>query len=153
MNGLQQLKELALADSIRRHPTLPPAARYVKPYSDRSANGLTRAIIDFLRFNGFQAERVAVMGRPLDDRKVVTDVLGDMRRVGSIKWIPGTMQPGSADISSIIAGKSVKIEVKVGKDRQSSAQKEYQAQVERAGGIYLIVRSFEEFLKFYNELR
>ena len=55
------------------------------------------------------------------------------------------MQVGSADISATIEGRSVKIEIKVGSDRQSEAQKRYQQQVENAGGTYFIATSFEQF--------
>lgn len=134
------------------HPTLPEAARYVKPYSDKSANSLTRAIIDFLRFSGFQAERINCNGKMIDNTKVVTDVLGDRRSIGSIKWLPTSGQKGTADISATIQGKAVKIEVKIGKDRQSEDQRKYQADIERAGGLYWIVRSYDDFLSHYTRL-
>lgn len=149
--GLKQLRELALADSRTRYPALPEQARYIKPYSDRTANSLTRSIIDFLNFSGHQAERINSTGRPIDNTKIVTDVLGSQRRIGTIKWIPGTGQKGTADISAVIYGRAIKIEVKI-KDRQSPDQKKYEEQVIRAGGLYWLVRSFDEFLSFYNEL-
>jgi hypothetical protein len=152
MNGLKQLRELALEDSRQKHPDYPEAARCTRNYSDKSANGLTRCIINFLRFNGWQCERINCTGRPLDNTKVITDVLGDFRRVGSVKWLPTSGQKGTADISATIKGKSVKIEVKM-KDRQSEDQKKYQQAIERAGGQYWLVRSFEEFMRFYNELQ
>jgi len=62
-DGIKQLRELALANSRAKHPTLPDAARTVHNYSDRTANGLTRAVIDFLRFSGFQAERINCTGK------------------------------------------------------------------------------------------
>ena len=148
--ALQQLEALALQDAQRRFPA---AARHgalaPRTYSDRTANGLTKAIIDFLQLNGWQAERISVQGRCVDNTKVVTDVLGGRKRIGSVKWIPGQMTPGSSDISCTIKGRSVKIEVKI-KDRQSEAQMRYQEAIERAGGIYIIVRSFEEFYQWYN---
>jgi hypothetical protein len=45
----------------------------------------------------------------------------------------------------------VKIEVKVGKDRQSDAQKRYQESIERAGGVYLIARDFDSFVEWFDE--
>lgn len=87
----------------------------------------------------------------MDTRKTFTDVIGRTRIVGSTKWIPGTGSNGTADISATINGRSVKIEVKVERDRQSEAQRLYQACIEQAGGIYLIVRSFEQFYEWYNE--
>lgn len=84
--------------------------------------------------NGYQAERIESTGRMLGK-----------------KWVKSTSTNGTADISATIAGKSVKIEIKIGKDRQSEAQKKYQADVERAGGIYIIVKNFTEFAEWYGK--
>ena len=54
------------------------------------------------------------------------------------------MTKGSADISATIHGKSVKIEIKWGHDRQSQAKAKYQSEIEKAGGIYLIVHTFDQ---------
>jgi hypothetical protein len=45
----------------------------------------------------------------------------------------------------------VKIEVKIGKDRQSDAQKRYQENIEKAGGTYYIAKNFDDFVDFFNE--
>lgn len=150
--GLEVLRDLAYADSCERHPSLPDYARYIRTYTDKSANGLSRCILDFLRFKGHQCERIAVTGRYIDKSKVVTDVLGTQKRIGSGQWIPPSMTPGTADLSATIYGLSVKIEVKIGKDRQSEAQKRYQQEVEKAGGVYWLVKTFDEFLTYYNLL-
>jgi len=152
MKPLQQLYELADMKHKEKYPDMPDAYRYVGKFSDKTANGLTKCIIEWIRLNGGQAERISVQGRYIDSSKVITDVIGRQRKIGSGKYIPSSMQKGSADISSTIKGKSVKIEVKIGRDVQSEAQKEYQAQIERAGGIYLIAGSFEEFLNKYNKI-
>jgi hypothetical protein len=149
--GLKSLRELALTHSRGKHPNFPESARYIKPYSDKTANGLQRAIIDFLVFNGHQCERIAVTGRYIDSSKVITDTLGFKKRIGSGKWIPGSMTPGSADLSAVILGRAVKLEIKI-KDSQSEVQKKYQEQIEKAGGLYWLVRSFAEFLSLYNQL-
>lgn len=150
-NGLKELRELSLADSRRKHPDLPESARSCRNYTDKTSNGLTKCIIDFLRFSGHQAERISNTGRYLDNSKIVIDVLDNSKWIGSGKWIPGSGQKGSADISAVIQGKAIKIEVKM-KDRQSPDQKAYQAQIERSGGLYWLVKSFDEFLRFYNEI-
>jgi len=41
--------------------------------------------------------------------------------------------------------------VKYGNDVQSQAQKEYQAAIERAGGVYIIVRDFDSFVEWYEK--
>lgn len=152
MTALSMLRDMALAESREKHPTLPEAARWVKPYTDKTANGLTRCIIDFLRFEGWQAERINCTGRMLDGRKVVKDVTGFSRTIGSVKWLPTSGQRGTADISATIKGLSVKIEVKIGRDVMSDYQREYRDQVQRAGGKYWLVSSFDEFMSFYTEI-
>ena len=133
-----------------QHPLIPEGSRVLRTFDDRAANGLTKCIICFLTMKGHQAERINTMGHPVDTRRTVTDVVGITRRVGSITWVKTTSTRGSADISATINGRSVKIEVKTGKDRQSQAQKEYQRAVEQAGGLYVIAESFEQFLEWYN---
>lgn len=101
-----------------------------------TANTLTGQIIRFIQRHGGQAERVAVMGVPREAG-------------GRTIWTHTNMTVGTADISATIQGRSVKIEVKIGTDRQSEAQKRYQKQVEDAGGIYYIARDFETFQSWY----
>lgn len=118
-------------------------------FNDNTANSLTKSIIRWLQLNGWQAERISTTGRYIDNSKIVTDVLGNRKKIGSGKYIKGSGTNGSADISATIKGRSIKIEVKIGKDRQSEAQKEYQKNIEKAGGIYIIATDFDEFMMWY----
>jgi hypothetical protein len=72
-------------------------------------------------------------------------------KVIGVTWTKGTSTAGSADISATIKGRSVKIEVKIGKDRQSEAQKRYQENIEKAGGTYIIAKDFDSFVEWYNQ--
>jgi hypothetical protein len=149
----QRVQALYLAESKRKYPNLPDHVRSVKMPSDTTANGLTRLIIDWINMSGYHAERINTMGRVIDKRKNVTDVVGRQKTIGSMTYIPTSGQRGSADISCTLAGgRSVKIEVKIGKDRQSTHQKIYQQQIERSGGVYIIVRSMEDFLNYWDNL-
>jgi len=153
MRALEYLRQIALQKGRAEHQSYPDYLTYpVKPYSDKTANGLTRCIIDFLKFKGWQAERINTTGRPIDRRQIVTDVVGNVRQIGSIEWIKSGSTPGSADISATIKGKSVKIEVKckaTGDNYQSDVQKHYQQQIEAAGGLYYIARDFQTFYDWY----
>lgn len=147
----KELIKLKMASSQARHPNMHPDCIPQPVYSDKTANGLTKMVIDWITLNGGQAERISNMGRYIDSSKVVTNVLGQRIKIGSGKFIKGAGTNGTADISAIIKGRSVKIEIKM-KDKQSEAQKKYQESVERAGGIYYIVRSFDEFIEKYISL-
>ena len=151
MKAIDILKDLKLKSIKEEFPSVPDHAIPAPKYSDKTANGLTKCIVEFLLLNGWQAERINTMGRVIDNRKQVTDVIDRTRTIGSTKYIPTTGTKGSADISATIKGRSVKIEVKVGKDRQSQAQKKYQEMIEKAGGVYIIARDFESFYDWYKK--
>jgi hypothetical protein len=150
MKPIENLKSLALEYDRAKYPSFPEHARTVPKYTDKTANGLTKCIVDWIKFNGYQAERISSTGRVIDNRETYTNVIGQRVTIGSTKWIPGSSTKGTADISATINGRSIKIEVKIGKDRQSEAQKEYQAAIERAGGVYIIVKNFDEFVSWYD---
>jgi len=140
----QRLEALKLANDIERHPSFPEAYFVKKKWDDKTANGLTKAITSFIQFNGFQAERINTMGTARENKRTDGKVIG-------VTWTKGTSTAGSADISATIRGRSVKIEVKIGKDRQSDAQKRYQESIERAGGVYMIARDFDSFVEWFDE--
>ena len=140
----QLLKYLQLQHKMAKYPNTPPQMLALTHWNDNSANELTKSVIAFLQFNGCQAERINTMG--VYRKKYRTDGVA----IGG-QWTKGTGTPGSADISATIKGRSVKIEIKYGKDRQSQAQKDYQKAIEEAGGTYIIVKTFADMLNFYNE--
>ncbi|MEN5133245.1 hypothetical protein [Elizabethkingia anophelis] len=104
-------------------------------YSDRTAPELEKCIIHYSFLCGFFAEKVQSMGRQIfKGEKPV--------------FVRNNNTTGQSDISVIIPGFSVRVEVKclwTNDIYQNDAQKKYQRQVERAGGIYLIIREFAEF--------
>ncbi|GAW36987.1 VRR-NUC domain protein [Roseovarius sp. A-2] len=51
---------------------------------------------------------------------------------------------GISDIVGVLDGRSVFVEVKTATGKQRKAQKNFQAAVERAGGLYLVARSPDE---------
>lgn len=147
--AIKHLEQLADSEARAKFPEIPPQWLAPRKYRDDSANGLTKCIIDFIRLNGGQAERISNTGRRIDTRQSFEDVTGRKRTIGSTRWIKGSGVSGTADISATIKGLSVKIEVKYGRDRQSEAQRLYQSSIEQAGGIYIIAKTFEQFLDWY----
>lgn len=151
MEGIKELRCLHFSDWTKRHPNI-DQRYYARPtYTDKTANGLTACIVHYLNLSGHQAERISSEGRVIDTRQTVTDCVGRQKTIGGIRRAYSSTTIGTADISATIAGRSVKIEVKIGKDRQSEAQKAYQAAVERAGGIYIIARDFQSFYEWVSE--
>jgi len=130
-----------------KYPSFPQHAIPSKTWSDNSANGLTKCVIDLINYEGYQAERISTQGTYVEGAKIK---VGENERQLKGKYIPTQGTKGSADISATIRGRSVKIEIKQ-KDKQSEVQKQYQASIERAGGIYIIVRNFDDFVIWFDE--
>jgi hypothetical protein len=151
--GLAELLRLALEELTAKSPSVPAYAIPKPRFSDKKANELTKAIIKWLQLHGQQAERISVEGRVLDTRQRVTDGIGRTRTIGNVTRIKSSAQKGSADVSATVFGRSCKIEIKIGRDRQSQAQKDYQRSIESAGGIYLIADSFQTFYEWYLQFR
>jgi hypothetical protein len=116
------------------------------------ANSLTGAIINYIRYNGHHAERINNISRQVTSK------------TGAKVFIPSAGFRGTSDIHAckhfkladknciIEFGQFVAIEVKVGKDKVSEAQKYYAEVVTKAGGVYMIVRNFDEFLEQWNAI-
>ena len=146
------LEELYIKVTKENYPNFPEFAIPPEKFNDKTANDLTKTICKFISYIGGQAERISNQGQYRDNTKVVTDVLGRKRTIGSGTWTKGQGTNGTADISAIYRGKSFKIEVKIGKDRMSQAQLRYKQEVERAGAFYIIARNFDDFIDDFREL-
>ena len=113
----------------------------LKPYNDNTTNGLTNAIMDFLKFNKHYCNRINCMGvnRLID---------------GKMKHTPSSTRKGTADITAILNGKHCSIEVKckATNDRMSKDQKKERERVEASGGLYFIATDMETFIKWYYDL-
>lgn len=132
--ALKQLARIVEAEQIIKRPLIPPHARLKPVFGDHTANELTKSIITFMGIVGGQAERINSMGRQITKNNKTI-------------WAYGTGTNGTADISATWMGRSVKIEVKATRgEKQSENQKEYQRNIEQAGGIYIVARSFEGFI-------
>lgn len=155
MTSIDKLKQLYYNYSKLKYPSIPDYARvYPSCFAkSKTTNGLTQCIIAYIRLNGWQAERISTTGRIIDNTKIVSDTVGFQRQIGSKKFIPGTGTKGSADISGVVCGKALKVEIKneKTKDRQSEYQKNYQSIIDFSGGIYYIATNLDNFVNWFDE--
>jgi hypothetical protein len=142
-----RLKDLESKILHEKYPSMPIQYLAHTAFSESSANALTKAVIKILELHGYQAERINTMGVYRGPKKY-TDMDGVERTVGKGRYTKSTGTPGSADVSATIAGRSVKIEIKYGKDKLSEAQKAYKDSIERAGGVYIVVRDLDTFYEW-----
>ena len=103
-------------------------------------NGITKLIVDYFRFvHGSESIR-----------RISSE--GNYRKgIGFIK----SSNKGMSDVEGIVNGKYWSIELKTGKDRQQESQKKRQAEIEKDGGVYWLLKwiDFETFQReFYQVL-
>lgn len=120
--------------------------------SERKANGLTKLIINFLKWRGHYSNRINTQGQA-HVHKIPRFNLhsGKIETSDQIRYTKSTTKKGTPDISAIIAGRAVTIEVKVGKDKMSKDQLEQKATIEAAGGIHFVARDMTTFYNWYYE--
>ena len=58
----------------------------------------------------------------------------------------GVQRKGVPDIIGIIDGRFFGIEVKIGADRQSADQKEIEREINDAGGVYFVAKSYDDYI-------
>lgn len=151
MKPIEILKKLKTDSLKEKHPNFPPHAIPQTTYSDKSANGLTKCIIDWLQLNGHQAERINTMGVARVEKGIKDEVF-NRGTPQKITWTKGNGTKGSADISAVVRGISLKIEVKIGNDRISKHQEKYADSIRKSGGVYFIAKDFNSFYDFYLKL-
>ena len=135
--NLKELSALATQLNAEKHPLLPPHALVKKRFKDTTANELTKTIIwDMYHVRGGVAYRI--------NNGAVYDVKRKTFR-------KGVQRKGIPDIIGIIDGRFYGIEVKIGKDRQSADQKEIEREIQAAGGVYFIAKSYDDYLNKINE--
>lgn len=109
-----------------------------KTYDDRTANGLTEFILDYLKTYGCYGARINIGGIYLADK-------GKYRESGSTK--------GVADVIACIKGRFCQFEVKAGKDRPRQDQLEQQQLTRNAGGVYEFIHNASEFHAIVTSLK
>jgi hypothetical protein len=142
---LKDLQRLALLRQHEKYPNVPIHALYVKPFKDTTANELTRSIEAFIRMSGHYADRINNTG--IYDKRT-----GRWRKGGTRKGIADIMAAKNIMIGDRKVAITVAIEVKIGKDRMSPDQERVKAEIEKAGGVYIIARTWDQFYEEWNRI-
>lgn len=152
-DAILMLERIATEAVKKRYPATPEKYLCPRKYSDRNTNELSKCVIDFLRLNGHHCERSGNEGRLIDNRRAVTDVLGNVRMIGSVQRVHGSGIKGTSDLKAVINSKFIAIEIKceATKDRIRPDQLKYKEMIEQAGGLYVVVSTFAGFYDWYKK--
>jgi hypothetical protein len=135
--AMVDLLNKAMEYSKTKYPSMPDYARPKPSYKTTDANGLTKAIVEWIDLSGGWATRISTEGRYIES-------LG--------KRIPSSVKKGTSDIHAVWKGMHLSIEVKIGADRQSPEQKAIEADIKAAGGHYFIAKDFDTFYNWITTL-
>lgn len=64
----------------------------------------------------------------------------------------GVGGPGGSDLIGIYRGRFLAVEIKTAVGRQTEEQRTFEALITRLGGIYVVLRSVDEALRWFAEL-
>lgn len=160
MKALDKLKQRYDEYMDFKYPNVPDKAKakhhgnYPTHFTkSKTTNGLTSCIIQYIELLGWSAERSGNEGRVIDNRKIVTDTVGFQRTIGSVDRIKSSGKKGTSDIKATLQGRFVAIEIKntTTKDRMSPAQKKYQDQIIKSGGIYKVITDLESGIEWLDQ--
>lgn len=146
--SIKELSEYIHKEKIKEYSNIPKYAVPRTLYKDTTANGLAKCIKDFCEVNGIMCQRSSNEGR-YRPGAVVVDVIGRGRQMKGT-WLPG-LNNGQGDLHIVLKGMSHWLEIKIGKDRQSDKQKDFEAMVKRSGGTYDIIHDWPEFYNTYSK--
>lgn len=150
MKQITALSVLSMMDKIHREiksPSMNPNYITATKFKETKANDIEKAIEKFASIVGFLAERTKTQGRLMS--ATYKDTAMGRLQTSKEKFVTSTSRKGSSDMKLLIKGQPIYCEIKFGKDKQRPDQIKYQADVERNGGVYIIVKTFEEFLIWY----
>lgn len=139
------LKELSKLFVEEKHKNIPAHCRPTKTFTDKTANGLTNAILAFFTLKGIKAWRQASEGRYIKEQSVI-NAIGQKVVTAKGKFIPrGKASKGIGDVVAVVNGLFTCWEVKIGKDRQSEDQKKFEKEITASGGKYFLVKTWDDF--------
>ncbi len=132
-SGLKKLVELSASYKKEKY-NVPGFAIPKTKYSDKTSNGLTKAVIDYLTLKGHYAVRINTQGNYSLKLK---------------KFIRSGSTPGTPDVvGSLSDGRYIGVEIKIGRDKLSPAQIAMQQRIKNANGIYFVAKDFQSFYDF-----
>ena len=136
MDWKQRYNETHMQWFSRKYPMAYKDGHYTKPKIPKvnTSNGLTQFVCNYLMWlNGF-GNRINVTGRQING-----------------KWIRSATAVGTADITAILPnGKTIFVEIKVGKDKARPEQLAMQQKLRSIGSVYEFIKTPEDFFYIYD---
>lgn len=123
-----------------------------------TSNGLTKMVVNFLLWSCHHGERTNTMGVPVKKYRPKFNIFSGQTEMleNGIEWRKGSGRKGSSDIKGHVNNPRhqfpipIYVEVKIGKDKMSDDQKEYERDVTKSGALYCVIKTPEDWFSFYD---
>ena len=144
---LLQLTEAIHQQKFKDHPHCETRKELfpTRPFTEKGANELTRSIEAFIRYTGNYADRINNTG--IYDPKTK-----EFRRANTRRGIADVMATKRIEHQGRVFAITVAIEIKYGNDKLSEYQLRIKDDIERAGGLYLVARTWDQFINDWNKI-
>jgi len=152
--------KLYYESKIAKYPSFKGKEHLLPPpkLKETCTKDLESLIINFLKLNKHDAWKQETTGKIIDKREENIDFSGNKRIIGSIIRVKSSERVGRGDIGAkiminingIIIPVAVELEIKWQKDYQRESQIKYQKNLEEIGGLYFIIKTFDQFIEWYD---
>ena len=144
---LLQLTEAIHQQKFKDHPHCEARKELfpTRPFTEKGANELTRSIEAFIRYTGNYADRINNTG--IYDPKTKK-----FRRSNTRRGIADVLATKRIEHQGRFSVMTAAIERKYGNDKLSEYQLRIKDDIERAGGIYLVARTWDQFINDWNKI-
>lgn len=110
------------------------------------ANELTSSVMKYMKSLRCAVARINTTG-------IYDEKLGRYRFSGSTNGVEDVNCVMPVNISGLKVGVTVAVEIKVGKDKMRPEQLERKENVEKAGGHYIVAKTFDQFKEEFDKIR
>lgn len=136
-NALAHLCQLVDQRKAQRSPNYPAKRIPRSKYSDVTANGLKRCIVDYLNLSGHFAIKLTSTGTYRADLQ---------------KFVASQQRSGMPGVLACVNGQFIGVEVKIGTEQLSKEQKETIVGLIRADVSVYVARDFQGFYDWFTAL-
>jgi hypothetical protein len=144
---LQELTEAIHEAKFKDHPHCATRKELfpTRPFTEKGANELTRSIEAFIRYTGNYADRINNTG-------IYDPKLKKFRKSNTRRGIADIMASKRVEHQGKFFAINVAIEIKYGNDKLSEFQLRMKDDIEKAGGVYLVARTWNQFINDWNQI-
>jgi len=143
---IKEFEELFHKKKLIKYNTVPEKYVPVTKFKINKANGLTRAILEYIRYTNNYADRINNTG-------IYDTRTKKFRKSNTRKGIADIIASKKITINDRTIAVNVAIEIKIGKDQLSEYQKNMRDEITQKGGYYILAKDWDTFISQWENIK